>query len=63
MRVHLYEDELWPYYGMSTSNDWSRAWEVDKVTLRRWRRQLRAFRKMQDEMAAVMRSAPVSPSA
>lgn len=54
MRVRIDTDERYPtYYLRSAQAEYGYEVEVDGATLRRWRRVLDAYDKVQDEMAVL----------
>lgn len=55
MRVYLYRDELWPFYGIDQSDpDPEYIREVHGRTVNRWKRVLAEFHKVQREMGEVI---------
>jgi hypothetical protein len=60
MKVKIYKDEMYPFFGIDAG------WEVREVsgaTVRRWKRVMAAFDKVQREMSeAYERSTPTPPA-
>lgn len=54
-KVHIDEDEYWPFRSVRTGNDGVCAVEVDEEILKRWDSAMTQFKSVQYEMSVVHR--------